>query len=277
MVFAFKHWAPGCVQEWGAQLPSRENSYFCSVSGCLGGNEVSQQALQVSGIVFGSDCEIEPLENTFGVFKVILRCHGSSACAARMFRGSVKMPRIAGKTRCGSQKNNIISKNGVSKNWAKNIVRPRPLKCLCFTWSRIDKKQGETTENVVPKWRWNIKQFLLRRVRNMPSSSHSKGGPIYFSFHCTSSPIHPQPQKKNYVVFLHLALILIILHNFLSRLCLFIFSFFFDLFILLFLLPILVLILQVVFCSLLYCVLLLLTYDSIVIFLSFVLLLVSPV
>ena len=54
------------------------------------------EALQMSSVVSGAHCENEPLQNAFGVFKVILRSQGSSGFAARIFRDSVTMPRTAG-------------------------------------------------------------------------------------------------------------------------------------------------------------------------------------
>ena len=88
-------------KKWGPWLRSKKNEpgkpRFFQCFGVLGGNGSSQQELQVSGAFFGAHCENEPLDNTFGVFKVILCCQGSSGCEARVCCGTVRMPKMRGK------------------------------------------------------------------------------------------------------------------------------------------------------------------------------------
>ena len=133
---------------------------------------LSSRRCKVTASSLGAHCEDEPPENTFGVFKVILRCQGLSGCEARVFRGNVTMPRTVGKmgfSQRGSQTKQHHTKRWGVQTLAKNIFRPGPSKCLfvvvapCFckngVFSRSHTFFTETTENVVPKWQWQKTVF----------------------------------------------------------------------------------------------------------------------
>ena len=86
---------PWLRSKMGRTASKPRKPLFLQYFGVLRWNELLQQVLEITGVVFGAHCENEPLENTFGVSKVILRFQGSSGCEARICRGSITKGRLS--------------------------------------------------------------------------------------------------------------------------------------------------------------------------------------
>ena len=97
---------------------------------------LSQQALQISGVVFGARYENEPLENTFGAFKVIPCCQGSSGshfswqCHNAQHCGDIVVFAVRIPKKQHHAPKWDIQRMG-EKHW------PGPSKFSCFWWSGL--------------------------------------------------------------------------------------------------------------------------------------------
>ena len=200
-VFAFNDVA-GVAFENGARSFRAEKTLFLQCFGVLGGNELSQQALQIFGVVFRAQCENEPLENPFAVFKVILCCQASSGCEARISRESVKIRGTAGKNGVfvvRIPKNSIIPKTGVQKMFQDHLLGSGCQKChvFCRRASIFEKYTflllqnltnfTETIENIVPKWRWQKTVVALEQAILTVAATEIFLSPLHLITHSHST------------------------------------------------------------------------------------------